>query len=296
MGNPKELSDLRKISCTSDYSKLFEGILKDWIIEDIADKFDIGQFGGQDGFGTEHMLVCLIDRVLCLLDRHSEKSAVIAACVDWSTAFDRQDPTLIIKRFIEIGVRPSIIPILVSYLSGRQMKVKFNGEESELLSLIGGGPQGTLIGQLMYLVQTNHNADNVDPDDRYKYIDDLTILQIISLAGLLINYDFNLHVASDVGIDQQYLPPLSYELQGKLNTISRWTDDNIMAINEKKCNYLVFTRAQVDFATRLKVNNNVIDKLDVTKLLGVWISEDLSWARNTTEICKCKKAYSSLSI
>ena len=294
VGNPKELSDLRKISCTSDYSKLFEGILKDWIIEDIADKFDIGQFGGQHGVGTEHMLVCLIDRVLYLLDRHSEKSAVIAACVDWSAAFDRQDPTLIIKRFIEIGVRPSIIPILVSYLTGRQMKVKFNGEESELLSLIGGGPQGTLIGQLMYLVQTNHNADNVDPDDRYKYIDDLTILQIISLAGLLINYDFNLHVASDVGIDQQYLPPSSFELQGKLNTISRWTDDNIMAINEKKCNYLVFTRAQVDFATRLKVNNNVIDKLDVTKLLGVWISEDLSWARNTTEICK--KAYSRLSM
>ena len=29
--NPKDFSDLRKISCTSDFSKLFEGILKDWI-------------------------------------------------------------------------------------------------------------------------------------------------------------------------------------------------------------------------------------------------------------------------
>ena len=167
--------------------------------------------------GTEHLLVCLVDRILYLLDRHSDKSAVIAACVDWSAAFDRQDPTLAIKRFIEIGVRPSIIPILVSYLSGRKMRVKFNGEESDLLSLIGGGPQGTLIGQLMYLVQTNHNADNVNPDDRYKYIDDLTILQIISLAGLLTEYDFQLHVASDVGIDQQYLPPTSYDVQEQLN-------------------------------------------------------------------------------
>ena len=125
MVKPKELSDLRKISCTSDYSKLFEGILKDWIIEDIAEKFDIGQFGGQHGLGTEHLLVCLVDRILYLLDRHSDKSAVIAACVDWSAAFDRQDPTLAIKRFIEIGVRPSIIPILVSYLSGSKMRVKF---------------------------------------------------------------------------------------------------------------------------------------------------------------------------
>ena len=71
-----------------------------------------------------------MDRVLYLFDRHRDKSAVIAASVDWSAAFDRQDPTLDIKSFIEIGVRPSIIPILVSYLSGRKMNVRFDGEES----------------------------------------------------------------------------------------------------------------------------------------------------------------------
>ena len=146
----------------------------------------------------------------------------------------------------------------------------------------------------MYLVQTNHNANNVNPDDRYKYIDDLTILQIISLAGLLTEYDFQLHVASDVGIDQQYLPTSSYNVQDQLNTISKWTDENLMKLNEKKCYYLVFSRAQVDFATRLQVNNTIIDKVNVTKLLGVWISEDLTWFRNTAEICK--KAYSRIGM
>ena len=128
--NPKVLKDLRKISCTSDFSKLFEGFLKDWILEDISNKIDIGQFGGQEGTGTEHMLVCLVDRVLSLLDKHTDQSAVIAAAVDWAAAFDRQDPTLAIKSFIEIGVRPALIPVLISYLSERQMKVKCNGEES----------------------------------------------------------------------------------------------------------------------------------------------------------------------
>ena len=236
MLNPKEISDLRKISCTSDFSKLFEGVLKDWIIEDIGDKFDIGQFGGQGGIGTEHMLVCLVDRVLFLLDRFPDKSAVIAASVDWSAAFDHQDPTLAIKRFIEIGVRPCIIPILISYLSGRKMKVKFNNEVSDILSLIGGGPQGTLIGQIMYLVQSNSNADNVDPEDRFKYIDDLSILQIISLAGLL-TYDFNSHVASDVGTHQLFLPPSTNAVQENLNVISSWTESYLMKINEKKCSY-----------------------------------------------------------
>ena len=197
--NPVEIRDLRKISCTSAYSKVFEGYLKDWILEDVCDKLDIGQFGGQAGVGTEHMIVCYVDRILQLLDKYSDKSAaVIAASVDWAAAFDRQDPTLGIQKFIKLGVRPALIPLLISYLTDRKMKVKFNGETSDFHSLVGGGPQGTLIGQLEYLVQSNDNADIVCPKDRLKYIDDLSVLQIVLLSGLLVEYNFKEHVASDI--------------------------------------------------------------------------------------------------
>jgi hypothetical protein len=132
--NPKEISDLRKISCTSDYSKLYEGFLKDWVVEDIYDKMDIGQYGGRKGTGTEHMIVCILDRIMKLLDKHPDKSAVIAASLDWTAAFDRQDPTLAIKKFIELGVRPSLIPLLISYLSERQMKVNLMEKNLTLLA------------------------------------------------------------------------------------------------------------------------------------------------------------------
>ena len=169
-----------------------------------------------------------------------------------------------------------------------------NGEVSKILSLIGGGPQGTLIGQLMYLVQTNNNADCVGDDDHFKYIDDLSILQIVCLAGLVKQYNFYEHVASDVGIDQVFLPPESFETQEHLNTISEWTDKNLMKLNESKSNYLVFTRTRTDFMTRLTLNNEKLDQVKVTKLLGVWISEDLSWSKNTQEIVK--KCFSRLSL
>jgi hypothetical protein len=125
--NPKDITDLRKISCTSDYSKIFEGFLKDWIMEDVCNNIDIGQFGGQPGIGTEHMIVCFLDRILQLLDTYTDKSAVIATCLDWSAAFDRQDPTLAIIKFIQ----PLLIPLLASYLTDHKMKVKFNGEMSD---------------------------------------------------------------------------------------------------------------------------------------------------------------------
>ena len=233
---PKEISDLRKISSTSDYSKLYESFLKEWIMEDVSDNLDIGQFGGQEGTGTEHLIVCLVDRVLKLLDSNIDRAAVIMICVDWKGAFDRQDPTLAIEKFIKLGVRPSLIPLLASYLTDRQMKVKFNGELSEFLALVGGGPQGTLLGQLEYLVQSNDNVDIVPPEDRFKYIDDLSVLQLICLTGLLMDYDFPQQVGLDIGIDEQFLPPDKFETQNTLNHILDWANQNLMQINEKNTN------------------------------------------------------------
>ena len=189
VNHPKEVSDLRKISCTSDFSKTFEGFIKDWILEDISTKLDIGQFDGQKGLGTEHMMVCFVDRILKLLDSNSDKSAVIARSLDWAAAFDRQDPTLAISKFIKLGVRPALIPLLTSYLTERKMQIKFNGELSEFLILVGGGPQGTLLGLLEYIIQSNDNADCVQSDYRFKYKDDLSILHLILFSGLLVEFD-----------------------------------------------------------------------------------------------------------
>ena len=101
-------------------------------------------------------------------------------------------------------------------------------------------------------------------------------------------------MASDIAIGQKYLPAEAFATQDHLNYISNWTDENLMKLNEQKCNFMIFSRAQENFTTRLAVNNYILDKIPVTQLLGVWISEDLSWAKNTKELCR--KAYSRMSM
>ena len=83
------------------------------------------------------------------------------------------------------------------------------------------------MGGIEYLVQSNDNADIVQPEDRYKYIDDLSVLQLVLLSGLLVEYNFHQHVASDIGVDMTYLPAYSYNTQDHLNYISNWTDENL---------------------------------------------------------------------
>ena len=69
------------------------------------------------------MMVCLVDRILKMLDNTTDSAAVIASMVDWKNAFDRQDPTLAIKKFIDLVVRSSLIPLLASYLQDRKLRV-----------------------------------------------------------------------------------------------------------------------------------------------------------------------------
>ena len=57
---------------------------------------------------------------------------------------------------------------------------------------------------------------------------------------------------------------------------------------------MIFTRAQEDFVTRLTVNGCKLDQVPVTKILDVWVSQDLSWGKNTSEMCR--KAYSRVSM
>ena len=81
-----------------------------------------------------------------------------------------------------MGVRPALIPIIASYLTDREMEVRFNNTYSSTHKLPGGGPQGTLIGLVEYFVQSNDNADCVDPDMRFTYVDDLTMLELVLLV------------------------------------------------------------------------------------------------------------------
>ena len=101
-----------------------------------------------------------------------------------------------------------MIPILLNFFQDRQMKVKWRGLLSKVRALPGGGPQGGTLGIEEYLSQSNGNTDFLDEDEKYKFIDDLSILEILNLISIgLSSYNFHNHVASDIGVELSYLDP-----------------------------------------------------------------------------------------
>ena len=265
----------------------------EFIIQDIDSKIDSQQYAARKGVGTEHLLVAMLDRILGQLDKPG-MAAVIRSAADWAAAFDRTDPTKSITKFIKMGVRPSLVPILMQFLTDRKMSVRFNNAESSIYNLIGGGPQGSQTGQQTYIVASDDNAYHVPQEDRFKFCDDVSMLDIVMLGDILAEYDFKQHVPSDVGVDQLYLDPKKCKTPEYLNGIASWTKENLMKLNEAKSEYQVFTRARKGFATRFAINDKTIDRKYCTKVLGVWVQPDGGWTKNTTEICK--RAFSKLSM
>ena len=76
--------------------------------------------------------------------------------------------------------------------------------------LNGGGPQGALWGILEYLSISNDNTNFISSKEKFKFIDDLSILEKINLLCIgLSSYNYRGNVASDL-IENGYF--LSYHL------------------------------------------------------------------------------------
>jgi hypothetical protein len=281
----KQLNDVRKIASTSDYSKIFEHILLELIFNDISGKIDSRQYGGRKGVGTEHLLITLIDRVKKALD-DPESLTVILSSYDWKGAFDRVDPTNVIRKLILLGVRSSLVNVLIDFLNERKMQVKMNGKTSSNLDLIGGGPQGSIIGQLLYIIASNDVVQDIPNDDKFKYIDDLSIVEEVRHKPNLMEYDVLQHVPSDVATGQRFLPHSTFKTQDINNQITQWTEQNKMKLNSEKSNYMVVSSSKENFATRLTLDNAKIDRVKEICHLGVWITEDMTWNKHVSQICK----------
>ena len=175
---PQNLGQLRNISGLLTFDKVFEKLIAQMIISDMEAKMDPAQFGNQKGISIQHYLIQMIHRILTVLDNNSRREifAVVANLIDLNNAFPRQCPKLGIQSFIQNGVRPSLIPVLINYFQDREMSVKWHGCRSVPRRIHGGGPQGATLGILEYLSQSNNSADCVSVEDRFKFVDDLSVL------------------------------------------------------------------------------------------------------------------------
>ena len=150
-------------------------------------------------------------------------------------------------------MRPALIPILVNYFQGRSCRIKWRGLLSKKRQLPGSGAQGSILGNLEYISQTNNNADHIPREDKWKWVDDLTVVEIVNMITVgLSSYNFQQHVASDIPVHGQFVSQDNLKTTQYIRLLDNWSHDHLMRHNKSKTKIMIinFTR-KYKFATRI---------------------------------------------
>merc|ERR1711949_148298 len=128
----------------------------------------------------------------------------------------------------------------------------------------------------------------VPVEDRFKFCDDLTFLELINLVSIGIeDYKVMEHVPNNIPVHNQIIKGDKLKSQEYIQEISDWTDRNKMVLNVKKTkNMIVNFTNNYQFTTSLSVKGQSLDIVNEHKVLGTWLTSDLKWDLNTDKIVK----------
>ena len=213
-----ELSNYRPISVLNIYSKIFERLMYNRLIQ-FLDKNKVlyqNQFGFRQGHSTHHALITLVDNITKSLDNGD---VVIGVFLDLKKAFDTVNHKIFKNKLYHYGIRVNVLKWFESYLTNRSQFVLFNGNKSDIRDVTCGVPQGSILGPLLFILYIN---DFAKVSDKLFYV----LLQM-TLMYFLNGKNINTFVAT---------------VHHELSKLYIWLFANKLTLNVSKSHFMLCNR------------------------------------------------------
>ena len=101
------------------------------------------QFIFIDYHSSDHALVELVDNIFHLLNKRKHTTGVF---VDLSKVFDTTDHDILVKKLPLYGAQGNYLNWFKSYLTDRKQYTESKDFKTEMLNIIRGVPQGSILG------------------------------------------------------------------------------------------------------------------------------------------------------
>ena len=244
---PTQKTNYRPIGILSNISKIYERLMHDNMSDYFNDVLSKFQCGFRRGFGAQNCLLYMIETIRKTRDNHRAFAAVMT---DLSKCFDCISHELLIAKINAYGFDKTSLKVIISYLKNCMQTAKVGSLFSELLNIIYGVPQGSILGPLLFII----------------YICDLFI----------VNKDVNFSSYADdttsfiTGMSFEQIIP---ELEIILSDISQWFMNNNPKANAGK--FHLFLSPYED--ETITVENYVIKSSGIEELLGVTTDSSLNF-------------------
>ncbi len=99
--------------------------------------------------------------------------------VDFSSAFNKIIPNLLLPKLTQLSVPTSICQWITSFLTDRQQLVRLGNYTSNTCTISTGAPQGCVLFPLLFSLYTN-DCTSKDPSVKLlKFADDTTVIGLI---------------------------------------------------------------------------------------------------------------------
>jgi hypothetical protein len=175
---------------------------------------------------------------------------------------ERASCSFLIQELDKLQVHPALLSWISAFLFNHRQAVKIGSVLSQWQTLKRRIPQGTKLGEVLFMVMTNSLLANWRL--RTKFVDDTSALEIIPRNSIsLLNFaDSDIHV---------------------------FANEHNMKLNPKKCKEMLINFLHnPNFLLRpIQIGNNIIERVMLTyKSLGFILSSDLKWNPHTEYIVK----------
>ena len=176
--------------------------------------------------------------------------------LDFKKAFDTVSHLKLLNKLKLMGMDVDTLLWFESYLSGRQQCVKLNGNISSLLPILYGIPQGSILGPILFSIYINEIADVVD-------------------CGIVLYADDTVIYHHD-----------RVMLQENLNKITKWCNNNLLTINDKKSQWMkIKVCGEVTDTVNLNIgsffiNNLELPRVDIYKYMGVLVNDNSNFQKH----------------
>ena len=251
-GDRSSVTNYRPISLLSTTSKVLELLIKKKCYTYLESSLSAAQFGFRYGHSTLQQLLLFYTHVFDLNTPCSHYDVIF---LDFARAFDSVPHQELLLKLRMLGVSGKLWLWLQEYLSGRMQCVSIEDTKSDLLPVISGVPQGSILGPLLFLAYTNDMPDVISHSDLLLFADDAKCLKMIECE------------------DDSKL------LQEDLDSLCMWSTQWKLKFKTAKC-ALMSLKSKPENQSEYIINDNKITAVTMYRDLGVTISSDQSWSQH----------------
>ncbi|MGL5595115.1 MAG: RNA-directed DNA polymerase, partial [Cetobacterium sp.] len=245
-GDPQDLDNYRGITLINTLSKIYCKVLAKRLAIINAETNMIRR--EQTGFIEGEIGLRTVSAVIEIIERRKQRNLETHLCfIDFKKAYDLVPHKLLLEKLKLKKLGDKFIKSIESLYKGTKLKVRIDKEFSEPFSYERGVRQGCPTSPLLFDIFIDDLLDNMDK------------LEIPLLDEGIAGFCF----ADDTLLLGSNLD----DIQNKINELKKWTTENYMEVNAKKCGIISFNNDESE--KKILFDNQEIPKLDKYVYLGV---------------------------